>query len=52
MASGPLTVKLQINADGSAAIVGLNKVKGALDATGQEAKAASGGFQALSASLA
>ena len=51
MASGPLTVKLQINADGSAAIVGLNKVKGALDATGQEAKAAAGGFKTLSSSL-
>ncbi|MBP6809560.1 MAG: hypothetical protein KA125_14935, partial [Chromatiaceae bacterium] len=51
MASGPLTVKIQINADGSAAIVGLNQVKGALAGTGQQAKAASGGFQALSSSL-
>jgi hypothetical protein len=51
MASGPLTVKIQIDADGSAAIVGLNKVKGALDATGQQAKDASGGIKALSSSF-
>ncbi|MBP8290731.1 MAG: hypothetical protein KAX51_13170, partial [Chromatiaceae bacterium] len=34
MASGPLTVQLRINADGSAAIVGLNRVRGALNDTG------------------
>jgi len=35
MASGPLTVQLRINADGSAAIVGLNRVRGALNDTGR-----------------
>jgi len=38
MASGPLTVQLRINADGSAAIVGLRNVQGALNNTGQTAR--------------
>ena len=38
MASGPLTVKIRINADGSAAIVGLRNVQGALNNTGQTAR--------------
>ena len=44
MASGPLVVKLEIKADGTAAIVGLNKVQGALDTTGKKGKEASGGI--------
>jgi hypothetical protein len=51
MASGPLVVKLEIKADGSAAIVGLNKVQGALDTTGKKGKEASVGVNSLSSSL-
>ena len=51
MASGPLVVKLEIKADGTAAIVGLNKVHGALDTTGEKGKRASSGINALSTSL-
>ncbi len=51
MASGPLTVTLRINADGSAAIVGLRNVQGALDTTGKKGKEASAGINSLSSSL-
>jgi tape measure domain-containing protein len=51
MASGPLTVQLRINADGSAAIVGLRNVQGALDTTGKKGKEASAGINSLSSSL-
>lgn len=51
MASGPLVVKLRINADGSAAIVGLRKVQGALGDTGQTAKQTGGALSGLLGSL-
>ncbi|MBP6583167.1 MAG: hypothetical protein KA204_06845, partial [Chromatiaceae bacterium] len=51
MASGPLTVQLRINADGSAAIVGLRKVQGALDNTGQTARRTDTAMASLAGSL-
>ena len=51
MASGPLTVQLRINADGSAAIVGLNRVRGALDDTGQTARRSDTAMASLAGSL-
>ena len=51
MASGPLTVKIEIKADGSAAIVGLNKVQGAITNTGQGAKVAERSVSGLVSTL-
>ena len=51
MASGPLTVQLRINADGSAAIVGLRNVQGALNNTGQTARRTDTAMASLAGSL-
>ena len=51
MASGPLTVQLRINADGSAAIVGLRQVQGALDNTGQVARRTDTAMTSLAGSM-